>query len=84
MIELGDALLEALAPVIEAVVEKVKEFSEWFTGLSDETKKVIAVVTIVGAALAPVLIIIGKLITAIGTIVQVVGMIAVYQPLSLR
>lgn len=76
MIELGDALLEVLAPVIEAVVEKVKEFSEWFAGLSDETKKVIAVVTIVGAALAPVLIIIGKLITAIGTIVQVVGMIA--------
>ena len=76
MIELGDALLEVLAPVIEAVVEKVKEFSEWFAGLSDETKKVIAVVTIVGAALAPVLIIIGKLITAIGTIEQVVGMIA--------
>ena len=76
MIELGDALLEVLAPVIEAVVEKVKEFSEWFSGLSDETKKVIAVVTIVGAALAPILIIIGKLITTIGTIVQVVGMIA--------
>ena len=76
MIELGDALLEVLAPIIEAVVEKVKEFSEWFSGLSDETKKVIAVVTIVGAVLAPVLIIIGKLITAIGTIVKVVGMIA--------
>lgn len=76
MIELGDALLEVLAPVIEAVVEKVKEFSEWFSGLSDETKKVIAVATIVGAALAPILIIIGKLITTIGTIVQVVGMIA--------
>ena len=36
MIALGDALLEVLAPVIEVVVDKVKEFSKWFSELNDE------------------------------------------------
>lgn len=75
MIELGDALMEVLAPVIDTVVEKVKEFSKWFSGLSDESKKIIAIGTIIVATLSPILIIIGKLIIGIGTIIKVVGSI---------
>lgn len=75
MIDLGDALMEVLAPVIETVAEKVKEFSKWFSGLSDESKKMIAIGTIIVAALSPILIIIGKLIIGIGTIIKVVGSI---------
>lgn len=75
MIELGDALMEVLTPVIDTVVEKVKEFSKWFSGLSDESKKIIAIGTIIVATLSPILIIIGKLIIGIGTIIKVVGSI---------
>ena len=75
MIELGDALMEVLAPVIEIVAKKVKEFSKWFSGLSDESKKMIAIGTIIVAALSPILIIIGKLIIGIGTVIKVVGSI---------
>ena len=50
MIALGDALLEVLAAVIDVVVDKVKEFSKWFSELNDESKKIIAVGTIVVAA----------------------------------
>lgn len=75
MIDLGDALMEVLAPVIESVAEKVKDFSKWFSGLSDESKKMIAIGTIIVAALSPILIIIGKLIIGIGTVIKVVGSI---------
>ncbi|WP_024854666.1 phage tail tape measure protein [Mediterraneibacter gnavus] len=73
MIELGDALMEVLAPVIENVTKKVKEFSKWFSGLSDESKKMIAIGIIIVAALSPILIIIGKIIKGIGIVIKVVG-----------
>lgn len=76
MIALGDALLEVLAPVIEVVVDKVKEFSKWFSELNDESKKIIAVGTIVVAALAPVLLIVGKIIGSIGSLISILGSIA--------
>ena len=73
MIELGDALMEVLAPVIENVTKKVKEFSKWFSGTSDESKKMIAIGIIIVAALSPILIIIGKIIKGIGIVIKVVG-----------
>lgn len=59
---------EALAPVIQDLAEWIKGLADWFNGLSDEQKKFAAVVVVVVAGLAPLLIIIGKIISVVGVI----------------
>ena len=45
--------------------------TEWFNGLDDSTKTTIATVLLVVAAAAPVLLVIGQVITGIGTLVGI-------------
>ncbi len=74
-IDLGGTLLDTLAPIIQGVVAKVKEFSEWFKTLSESQKKTIIVVAGLIAALGPALIIFGKICTGISSIINVAKMI---------
>lgn len=68
IIDLGGALMQTLAPMIESASEKIASFAEWFSGLSEETKNFIVTIGLVAAAVGPVLIVIGKIITALTTI----------------
>lgn len=61
-------LSEQLIPIFTSVVEKVTEWVNWFGTLDDETQKLILTIAGVSAAVGPVLIVIGKIITALGTI----------------
>ena len=72
-IQLGTALLDMLAPVIESVGDKVSKLSDWISGLDDNQKKMIVTVGLVVAAIAPVLIGVGKVITTIGTLISIGG-----------
>ncbi len=72
-IQLGDSLLQTLAPIIDSVVQKIKEFSEWFAGLSDSQKEMIVKIGLAVAAAGPLLIILGKAIQIIGGIVTGIG-----------
>lgn len=74
-IELGTTLLTALQPTIEKVVGKVKEFTQWFSNLSESQKKTILVIAGVVAALGPALIIFGKVCTGISSIINVIKML---------
>lgn len=65
---LGMELAGSLVPVIEKVSAGLQKFFGWLSNLSPETLKVIGVIAGLVAALAPVLIIVGKLITSIGMI----------------
>lgn len=67
-IELGQSLL----PTVEAFAGKVSEFAKWFDQLDDSTKESIAQFTLMGAALAPVLIGLGNTITAVSNVIGVV------------
>ena len=75
-IELGTAFVESLAPVIQVVGEKVQALSEWFSGLSDGTKTMIAIFLALIAGLAPFLIIVGQIILGVGTLILVFSMIS--------
>lgn len=75
-IELGSAIMSALAPIILALAEKIQAFTTWFSGLSDGTKKMIVIIAGIVAAVGPVLIIIGKIATGISAVMSLVGMIA--------
>lgn len=59
--DLGNTLMQTVAPILERVVEKVKTFTQWFKNLNDTQKETIVKVGAVVAAIGPALIIFGKL-----------------------
>lgn len=72
-IQLGDSLLQTLAPIIDSVAQKIKEFSEWFAGLSDGQKEMIVKIGLVIAAAGPLLIILGNVCSAVGSITSAIS-----------
>lgn len=76
MSELGEAISNVLGPILQSVSEKIRAFTQWFSGLSDGTKEFIVKIGLLVAAVGPVLIVVGKVISAVGTIMTVVPKIA--------
>jgi len=64
--ELGEILI----PVLKDLMEAVQGAVDWFKSLDEGTKETIVTVAGIVAALSPVLLIVGKLTTAIGSIVK--------------
>lgn len=75
-IELGNAIMSVLAPLLMSLAETISKLTTWFSGLSDGTKQFIVVIGMVTAAVGPVLIIVGKIMSAVGTIMTVVPKLA--------
>lgn len=71
--ELGETMMETVAPIIDQIVEKVKEFSAWFQSLDEEHKQLILVIGLVVAAIGPALIVLDKVVSGIGSIITVSG-----------
>lgn len=71
--DLGNTLLKTLTPIITSTVNKIKEFTTWFKNLSESQKETIIKVAAVVAALGPMLIIVGKIATGIGALIQVIS-----------
>lgn len=63
------ALGEALAPTIQTIAGYLQRGVEWFNSLDDSTKQTIAKVGLIVAAAGPVLLILGKAFTLIGTVI---------------
>lgn len=70
-IELGNAIMSVLAPLLMSLAETISKLTAWFSGLSDGTKRFIVIIGMVVAAVGPVLIIVGKVMSAVGTIMTV-------------
>lgn len=66
-------LQQVMAPAVTAVVQKITEFVNKLSSLSPETLQMIVTIAGVVAALGPLLLIIGKLSSAIGSIISLVG-----------
>jgi hypothetical protein len=64
--------MTAVQPMIEKVVSKVKEFAEWFRNLNTVQQQTIIKIALVAAALGPALIIFGKVVLAVSTIISVI------------
>ncbi|MCQ9215052.1 phage tail tape measure protein [Streptococcus sp. O1] len=82
MAELGDSIAEALAPILEIVVELLKQVAKWFSGLPGPIKQFIVilggVVTIVGI-LTPIFLTLQA--AAVATGVSIGGLIAAALPI---
>lgn len=68
LLDLGEAGL----PIIEMVAEKIKEWSEKFRELDDNTKNTILTIVAIVAAVGPVLIVVGQVVSAVGSLMTVI------------
>ena len=71
--ELGATMGQHILPVITPLIQKLNELVQKFGDLSPSAQKTILVVAGVAAAIGPVILIIGQLVTAAGAISGVVG-----------
>lgn len=71
--QFGTALQTALAPVMEQIIGKLKEFTNWFKQLSPQTQQMIIKTALIAAAIGPLLIIIGKITSGIGVLTSGIG-----------
>lgn len=60
-ISIGDIL----SPIIRACADVIRSFADWLNGLDSTTKSIIVTVGLFVAALGPVLIVIGKIMTGV-------------------
>ena len=60
-------------PAIRDITSKIQEWVDKFNGLSDEQKKAVVVIGLIAAAIGPLLVIIGTLISSFGSIVGGIG-----------
>jgi len=71
--ELGATMGQHILPVITPLIQRLNELVQRFGALSPSAQKTILVVAGVAAAIGPVVLIIGQLVTAAGAISGVVG-----------
>lgn len=70
--DLAGTALSALQPAIEKVTSTVQSATEWFRGLTDNQKEMIATIIMIVAAIAPALLIISKVAGVISTMINVI------------
>ena len=67
------SLGETLAPKIQLVSDKVQAATDWFNGLTDEQRDMVVTVGMVVAAIGPALLILGKLVSGVSSVISIVG-----------
>lgn len=73
--EVGATLMETLAPILQTLAEKLGEFAAWFSNLNPVVKTAIVVVVGLAAALGPVLMIVGSIISIIPALAKGIGLV---------
>lgn len=68
--ELAQVAMQVLAPVFQNLANKAKALSDWFSKLTDKQKEMIVKILGIVGAVAPVLIILGKLTQGIGNTID--------------
>ena len=71
-IQFGDIMV----PVLLKVVEKLRSLIDWMKGLSTEQKETIIKIAAIAAAAGPVLVVVGKVVSSIGTLMKVLAPLA--------
>ncbi len=67
---------EVMLPALEKLMEKLRGVIDWLKGLSDEEKETIVKVAAFAATIGPVLLVVGKLTSGIGTFMKVIAPLA--------
>lgn len=75
-IDFGTTLMEELAPIIENIAEKISEFTERFNGLSESEKQTIIQIGLIVAAIGPLLVVLGTVVSSGAKIIGEIPVIA--------
>lgn len=75
-VDFGTTLMEELAPIIENIAEKISEFTEWFNGLSESEKQTIIQIGLIVAAIGPLLVVLGTVVSSGAKIIGEIPVIA--------
>ena len=75
--QVGSQLAAYLAPALEKVVDWIGKLANWLSTLSPEVLTIIGIVAGVVAAIAPVLMILGKLAMAVSSIMNLANLLGV-------
>lgn len=66
-----------LLPAIKKVVESLQGFLDWLNNLTDGQKELIVTIATVVAAIGPILLIVGKVITVATTVIKIVKLLKI-------
>lgn len=73
--ELGAAIGETLAPIMDKITEVIQGVVDWFTNLDDGTKETIVTIGLLVAAIGPLLVVGGKVMSGISSITSALSAI---------
>lgn len=68
MADLGEVIGNVLAPIMDKITEVIQDVTEWFGSLDEGTKETIVTIGLVVAAIGPLLVIGGKVLSGISSI----------------
>lgn len=74
--QLGSSLMTILQPILQKLAEWLQKLSEWWSGLDKDTQDMIVKALLIAAAVGPIVTIVGKLASGIGSIIQLLPMLA--------
>ena len=69
---------EILLPPLTQVIQKISDLAEWFGNLSPRTQEIIVKVAVLAAAVGPVVLVIGKLTSAVGVLLPFLSTLAAF------
>tara|TARA_B100001093_G_C26828001_1_gene1014899 strand:- start:642 stop:2366 length:1725 start_codon:yes stop_codon:yes gene_type:complete len=82
--ELGTEMGQMLLPITEKVLNILKSVISRFNNLSDETKETIIQMGLLFAAIGPIIMVLGSLVTSLGVIIPIaVKVVAAINPITL-
>ncbi|MGR9546533.1 phage tail tape measure protein [Priestia megaterium] len=70
------SLYQQFQPALSAIVTKMTEVVRWFGNLDSSTQKTIATIALIAAAIGPVLLVLGGMITFVANVVTSFGVLA--------
>lgn len=73
--EVGGTILTMLTPALEKFGEIMQKIAEWWNGLSPGMQKAITIILGIVAAIGPLLVILGTIAGAIGSIISLVAVV---------
>lgn len=73
--QVGATIMELLAPFLEALSTKIQQLNEWWQSLDPTMQKTIIKVAGVAAAIGPLIIVLGKVVSGIGAIISFLPML---------
>ena len=65
---LGEAIGNTLAPIMDSLIVVIQDVTDWFSSLDESTQSTIVTIGLIVAAIGPLLLILGKVFSAISTI----------------